>query len=385
MNGDLLLKSARMVLSGEVVDGTIAVAAGKIVAIDHGNTAAVAAGDIDGDLLLPGLVELHTDNFERHLMPRPKVRWPEMPALLGHDAEVAAAGITTVFDALGVGDTDPEAMRSQDMAPVLDALRHAEECAALRAEHRLHVRCELPAANMLELFAPFRGHKRVGLLSLMDHTPGQRQWENIDHARVYYCGKKGWSSEKFERQIRLAVELQDRYVNPHRQSIAEYARTQRIPFASHDDTTPAHVDQAHGEGASISEFPTRTDAASRAKERGLSVIMGAPNVMRGGSHSGNVSALDLARQGLLDILSSDYVPSSLLSAAFRLCSEAEYPLHRAITTVTLNPATSVGLGDRGEIAIGKRADLVQVRPVRDADGRVHPVVRAVWRSGVRVI
>ena len=185
MNGDLLLKSARLVLAGEVVNGTLAVAGGRIVAIDHGNTAVAHAGDLDNDLLIPGLIELHTDNFERHMMPRPKVRWPELPALIGHDAEVAAAGITTVYDALGVGDTDPEAMRSQDMGPVLDSIRHAEESGALRAEHRLHVRCELPAANMRDLFTPFLQNPRVGLISLMDHTPGQRQWENIEHARIY--------------------------------------------------------------------------------------------------------------------------------------------------------------------------------------------------------
>ena len=384
MNGELLLKSAKLVLADEVVNGTLAVAGGRIVAIDHGNTAAPPSGDLDGDLLIPGLIELHTDNFERHMMPRPKVRWPVLPALIGHDAEVAAAGITTVYDALGVGDTDPEAMRSQDMGPVLDAIRHAEESGALRAEHRLHVRCELPAANMRDLFTPFLQNPRVGLISLMDHTPGQRQWENIEHARIYYCGKKGWSLEKFERQVQLAKELQERFVVPHRQWITEYAREQGVPMASHDDTTHDHVDEAHAEGAQISEFPTRIEAAQRAKDKGLSVVMGAPNVMRGGSHSGNVSALDLARHGLLDTLSSDYVPSSLINAAFKLCHEAQFPLPKAIATVTRNPAQSLGLADRGEIAIGKRADLVQVRLIRTGDGHTHPVVKAVWREGVRV-
>ncbi len=385
MNGELLLKSAKLVLADEIIHGTIAVAGGCIAAIDHGGTGVPGAGDLEGDLLVPGLVELHTDNFERHMMPRPKVRWPELPALIGHDAEIAAAGITTVYDALGVGDTDPEAMRSQDMGPVLDTIRHAGESGALRAEHRLHVRCELPAANMRDLFAPFIDDPRVGLISLMDHTPGQRQWENIEHARVYYCGKKGWSLEKFERQVSHAKELQERYVTPHRKWITGYARSRGVPLASHDDTTHDHVDEAHADGARISEFPTRSSAARRAREKGLSVVMGAPNVMRGGSHSGNVSALDLARESLLDTLSSDYVPSSLINAAFRLCDDAQYPLPRAMATVTRNPARSLGLADRGEIAIGLRADLVQVRLIRTADGRNHPVVKAVWRQGQRVV
>lgn len=385
MNGDLVFKQARLVLADEIVRGTLAVAGGTIVAVDHGGTAVPAAADLEDDLLLPGLVELHTDNFERHLMPRPKVRWPELPALFGHDAEVAAAGITTVYDALGVGDADPDAMRAQDMAPVLSALHYAQTHGALRAEHRLHIRCELPAPNTLELFEPFRGDPRVGLISLMDHTPGQRQWENIEQARIYYCGKKGWSDAKFDRQVAQARELQERYVTPHRRWITEYANAQGIALASHDDTLPAHVDEAHAEGVKISEFPTRVTAAQAARARGMSVVMGAPNVVRGGSHSGNVAAMELARLGLLDTLSSDYVPSSLLTAAFRLADEGAYPLPRALATVSRNPARAVGLADRGELAPGMRADLVQVRMLGGAGGRRHPVVQAVWRAGVRVV
>jgi alpha-D-ribose 1-methylphosphonate 5-triphosphate diphosphatase len=338
------------------------------------------AVDLDGDFLIPGLVELHTDNFERHMMPRPKVRWPELPALCGHDAEIAAAGITTVYDALGVGDADPDAMRGQDMAPVLAAIDHASSQGLLRAEHRLHIRLELPAPNTRELFEPFADHPLVGLISLMDHTPGQRQWENIEQARIYYCGKKGWSDAKFERSVAESRDLQDRNVDPNRRYFVEYSRLRGIPLASHDDTRAEHVEQAHGEGAAISEFPTRLEAAKAAREMGMAIVMGAPNVVRGGSHSGNVAAADLARRGLLDALSSDYVPASLLMAAFRLTADAGFSLPRALATVSLNPAHAAGLTDRGEIAPGLRADLVQVHLVGN-----QPVVRAVWREGRRVV
>jgi alpha-D-ribose 1-methylphosphonate 5-triphosphate diphosphatase len=375
---ELVLANGRVVTGGEVARGSVLVRDGRIAAVDSGPHA--RGHDLEGDLLIPGLVELHTDNFERHLMPRPKVHWPELPALFGHDAEVAAAGITTVYDALGVGDADPDAMRGQDMSPVLEALASATRDGLLRAEHRLHVRAELPAPNTLELFEPFRGHPLVGLISLMDHTPGQRQWENIEQARTYYCGKKGWSSEKFERSVRESRELQERYATPHRRFFVEYARGRGIALASHDDTRPDHVEQAHAEGDAISEFPTRVEAAAAARARGLAIVMGAPNVVRGGSHSGNVAAVELARRGLLDSLSSDYVPASLLMAAFRLVREARFDLPRAVATVTLNPAQAAGLGDRGAIAPGLRADLVQVRLVGE-----QPVVRAVWRQGLRVV
>lgn len=378
MSASLVLRNARVVTGGEVVDGSVSVRDGRIASVDQGTAA--RGLDLEGDFLIPGLVELHTDNFERHLMPRPKVRWPELPALFGHDAEVASAGITTVFDALGVGDSDPEAMRGQSMGPVIKAIAHAADQDLLRAEHRLHIRVELPAPNTRELFEPFADHPLVGLVSLMDHTPGQRQWEDLEQARIYYCGKKGWSNEKFARSVSESKAHQERNTVPNRRYFVQYARERGIPLASHDDTRLEHVEQAHAEGAAISEFPTRVEAARAAKERGLSTVMGAPNVVRGGSHSGNVAAAELARLGLLDSLSSDYVPASLLMAAFRLVPEAGFTVPQAVATVSLNPARAAGLLDRGEIAPGLRADLVQVRMAGE-----QPVVRAVWREGVRVV
>ncbi len=379
---ELVVRNARIVLEEEVVVGSLHVRDGRIAAVASGPTA-VAAIDAEGDYLIPGLVELHTDNFERHLMPRPKVHWPELPALVAHDAEIAAAGITTVFDALGVGDADEEAMRGQDLRTVLGALDAAAGEGLLRAEHRLHVRCELPAPNALALFEPFRDHPLVGLISLMDHTPGQRQWESLEQARVYYCGKKGWSDEKFARSVAEARTLQERHAVPQRRFFVDYARRRAIPLASHDDTLAEHVAEAQAEGVSIAEFPTRVGAAAAARASGMSIVVGAPNMVRGGSHSGNVAAVELARHGLLDALSSDYVPASLLMAAFRLVADADYRVPRAIAAVTASPARAVGLHDRGAIAPGLRADLAQIRMLGEPPAQA-PVVRAVWREGRRV-
>jgi len=380
-----VFKNAQLVLPHEVVLGSVSVNQGLITSVDQGPASQADGWDLQGDYLMPGFVEMHTDNFERHLMPRPKVQWAEMPALLAHDAEVAAAGITTVFDALGVGDADPDSLRGSTWDPVIETLDTCAREGLLRADHHLHVRCELPAPNTIDLFAPFHDHPRLSLISLMDHTPGQRQWENIDVARVYYTGKKGWSNEKFERQVQLAGELQARYAAPHRNYFVNYCQTHGIALASHDDTTPAHVQQAHAEGASMSEFPTTLLAARTAHEHGLLNVMGGPNVVRGGSHSGNVAAAELARHGLLDILSSDYVPGSLLSAAMRLVDDEILTLPHAIATVSHNPAQATGLKDRGQISVGLRADLIQVRVVNLPQGKRHAVVRAVWREGQRVL
>jgi alpha-D-ribose 1-methylphosphonate 5-triphosphate diphosphatase len=376
---ELLLTNARLVLAHEIVQGHVLVRDGRIAEIGQGATSCPGALDLGGDWLLPGLVEMHTDNLERHVMPRPKVSFPMQAAVQAHDAEVAAAGITTVLDAIGVGDPYGDGFRSRDQSALLEVLDRLEAADALRADHHVHVRSELPAPNARELFEPFMAHPRLRLVSLMDHTPGQRQWTDIAHARTYYTGKKGWSDAKFEEEVRLAPARQAAHAEPHRRWFADFARTRGVALATHDDTTVAHVDEAHALGAAMSEFPTTLAAARHARALGLATIAGAPNVVRGGSHSGNVSALELARAGVLDALSSDYVPASLLLAAWILRRDAGFSLPEAVAVVSRNPARACGFADRGDIALGLRGDLVRVREV---DGQ--PVVREVFARGRRV-
>ena len=379
-----IFTNAQLVLANEVVRGSVHLEGGHIRSVDTGSSSLPGAIDLEGDYLWPGMVEVHTDNFERHLMPRPAVRWDDAPALLAHDAEIASSGITTVLDALGVGEADPDSVRGSEWDSVLAHVAEFSQRDLLRAEHFLHVRCELPAPNTLSLFEPFKENPLVRMVSLMDHTPGQRQWENIQHAWIYFSGKKGWSQAKFDARVAQAKEDQIRYAQPHRAFFAAYCKAHGITLASHDDTTVAHVEQAYAEGATVSEFPTTVAAAQAAHAHGMVTIMGGPNVVRGGSHSGNVSAIELARLGLMDMLSSDYVPGSLLSATLRLTEVAGLTLPQAVALVTRNPARCIGLHDRGEIAAGLRADLIQVRTVSRAEGRQQGIVRAVWRAGARV-
>ena len=381
----VVFTNAQLVLQDEVVKGSLTSQHGLIQHIDQGLSSVSQAIDLQGDYLIPGLVEVHTDNFERHMMPRPKVRWDDSPALLAHDAEIAAAGITTVLDALGVGDADPDSVRGNDWDKVLNCISDFVDRGVLRADHFLHVRCELPAPNTLELFKPFVGHDLVKMMSVMDHTPGQRQWENIEHAWIYFSGKKGWTKQKFEERVAMAQDAQARYAKPHRAYLTQYCQDNQIALASHDDTTVAHVEEAFAEGATVCEFPTTVAAAQAARARNMLTIMGGPNVVRGGSHSGNVSAIELAKLGLVDILSSDYVPGSLMSATVRLTETTDLSLPQAVALVSRNPAKSIGLHDRGSLEVGLRSDLVQVRMINLPDGRHQPIVRAVWRGGVRVV
>jgi len=381
----VVFTNAQLVLQDEVVKGSLTSQHGLIQHIDQGLSSVLQAIDLQGDYLIPGLVEVHTDNFERHMMPRPKVRWDDSPALLAHDAEIAAAGITTVLDALGVGEADPDSVRGNDWDTVLNCISDFVNRGVLRADHFLHVRCELPAPNTLELFKPFAGHDLVKMISVMDHTPGQRQWENIEHAWIYFSGKKGWTKQKFEERVAMAQDAQARYAKPHRAYLTQYCQDNQIALASHDDTTVAHVEEAFAEGATVCEFPTTVAAAQAARARNMLTIMGGPNVVRGGSHSGNVSAIELAKLGLVDILSSDYVPGSLMSATVRLTETTDLSLPQAVALVSRNPAKSIGLHDRGSLEVGLRSDLVQVRMINLPDGRHQPIVRAVWRGGVRVV
>ena len=373
-----LITNALVAKADEIVLGTVELHEGRFTDVQPGITSLAAAEDWGGDYLFPGLVELHTDNLEKQLEPRPGVRWPALPALLIHDALISSAGITTVLDAMGVGDFDENSVRAQGLQAATEALRHARQRDLLRAEHLLHMRCEIACDNMLEVVTPFLDDPTVRLVSIMDHTPGQRQWMDVQRFRVYTQRNQRWSDEYLEQVVNERQQMQLRNADRNRLGLLDLCRSRHIPLASHDDTVPEHVTEAVANGFVISEFPTTQQAARAAREHGLGIVMGAPNLVRGGSHSGNVSALGLARDDLLDCLSSDYVPHSLLHGAFLLRDLAGWPLAKAVRAVTLAPAQLVQLDDRGEIAPGKRADFVRVR---ELDGV--PVPMMTWREGAR--
>ncbi len=379
MTAETVLTNARMVLADRVVHGALMVRDGVI-----GDIATTGAGtpgeDLGGDYLLPGLVELHTDNLEGHSAPRPGVEWPAIPALIAHDALIAAAGITTVLDALRAGSFEPRTAAA-DPLRLAAALAEIKARGLLRADHLIHLRCELPCPDTIEVAETMARDPNLKLVSVMDHTPGERQFVTIEKFRDYYLGKRIMAADQLELFISERRELRDSHSAKNRTAIVALARRLGLTLASHDDATVEHVEEACAEGVTIAEFPTTAEAAAAAHRAGLKVLMGAPNLIRGGSHSGNISTVAVAANGHLDALSSDYVPGSLLAAAFALPDAAEgIHLPAAIATVTLTPAAAVGLVDRGEIAIGKRADLVQV----NGDHGL-PVVRRVWREGRRVL
>lgn len=374
-----ILTNARLILEDEVVTGTIAFDESGIRSVDQGRSSLPEAIDVQGDYVAPGLVEMHTDNMEKHFMPRPKVFWPNgLAAALVHDAQMAAAGVTTVYDAICAGTPfSAKDYRRTIFNDVMDALHEGLAQSVFRIDHRIHMRCELTSPDLLRDIEPYQDDAIVQLVSLMDHTPGQRQWRDLAHLRTYALGN-GKTEAEFEEDV--AVRQREGQANVARNwsAVVEMFQARGIPIATHDDTTIEHVEAGIASGAVISEFPTTVKAAEAAKQRGLATIAGAPNVVRGGSHSGGVSVAELAEKDLLDGLSSDYVPASLLQAVLKLHDKHGITLPAAMAKVTWKVADILGLKDRGHLKPGLRADIVRFKALGAT-----PVIATVWSQGRR--
>ena len=374
---DQLITNARLLLPDGMANGTLVMRGGRIIDLAEGPTR-LPALDLDGDVLMPGVVDLHTDNLERQVQPRLNARWPSRSALMAHDAQCAAAGVTTVLDALCFGDLGFEPGRMQTRREGIGDLDAMERTGLLKADHFLHLRCELPAPDLMETVEGVADHPRVRMASLMDHSPGVGQYGDLDYFRRTRQAA-GVGAADIEATITHLQGQRERFRRPNRARLLERLAGHAIALASHDDDEPGMVAENAGLGITISEFPTRLDAAEAARRCGMTIIAGAPNLVRGGSHSGNVAAADLLGAGLVDAFASDYVPGSLIEAAF-LAADRGLGLPAAVAMITSRPAEMVGLRDRGSLRPGQRADLVRVH----RHGGL-PIVRQVWRAGDRVI
>lgn len=375
-NAEISLTNASLVLPDAVHRGAVRVVDGRIAEIaDHieGGT------DCGGDYLIPGLVDVHTDHVEKHLIPRMGVIYDYLGALLAQDAQVTGAGVTTVFDSISVGAFMKNPERREILDPLLDALEEGRGAGLFRADHLIHLRCEVVDIATIKLIDANIGRAPVRLVSVMDHTPGDRQIPSVEQ----------WISRS--RDLGTPEELAAEFVHMKKRSetigpkvrdhVVQVARAAGKPLMSHDDRSVEHIRQAVDEGVAISEFPTTLESAHAARAAGMAIVAGAPNYLRGGSQSGNVNVADLLQEGLVDILASDYVPRSMIDAAFRIAEDPDLPqtLPEAIAMVTSAPAKSAGLQDRGAIEVGLSADLARVKR---HDRVAH--VTALWRGGRRI-
>ncbi|MDO9707832.1 alpha-D-ribose 1-methylphosphonate 5-triphosphate diphosphatase [Paracraurococcus lichenis] len=376
---EAVLTHARLVLRDEVVPGTILLRGDRIADVQPGRSHLSSAEDLEGDHLIPGVVDLHTDNLERQVLPRSNARWPSRSAMLAHDAQCAAAGVTTVLDALCLGDLGFDPGRGQTFREGLHDLTELAPAGLFKSEHFLHLRCELPAPDLMPALALAEGNPLVRMVSLMDHSPGVGQYRDVERYKEMRMRQKGLRVADVETRISELLEQRARLRGPQRQAVLARYAPLGIPLASHDDENAAQVAENARDGILISEFPVTMEAAAAAGPLGVQVIAGAPNIVRGGSHSGNVAVTDLVRARAVDALASDYVPAALVEAAWRSVVAGEVTLPQAVAMVTDTPARMVRLHDRGRIEAGLRADLARVGALGGL-----PFVRQVWRGGERV-
>lgn len=379
MTAETILTNAKLVLPNEVLQGTLVLRDGLIADIQPGRSHAAGVLDLEGDHLIPGIVDVHTDNLERQVLPRANARWPSRSAMIAHDAQCVAAGVTTILDALCLGDLGFDTERGQTF---LNGVRDLDELAnlgALKGEHFLHLRCELPARDMPSALDPVADHPRVVMVSLMDHSPGVGQYRDIPRYAAMRKRQTQWTDAQVQARIESLFAQRAELREKQRGWLLDRIRHRNLPLASHDDDTPSEMARNLADGITISEFPVTMEAARAAHDLKVEVIAGAPNIVRGGSHSGNVAAADLVREGLAHAFASDYVPASMLEAAWRAVEAGGITLPQAIAMVTDTPARMARLHNRGRLGTGLKADLVRVRSIGDM-----PLVRGVWRAGERI-
>ncbi|NKE47006.1 alpha-D-ribose 1-methylphosphonate 5-triphosphate diphosphatase [Roseomonas frigidaquae] len=375
---EVILTNAHLVLAGEVLHGTLVIRGDRIAEIQPGRSHAPGAIDLDGDHLIPGIVDVHTDNLERQVQPRATARWPSRSAMLAHDSQTAAAGVTTVLDALCLGDLGFDVGRTQTFVEGVQDLDALTGTGLLKSDHFLHLRCEIPAADMRELVEMAADHKLVRMVSFMDHSPGVGQYRDVERYRQMRI-RNGKTAAQVDQRITELLEQRAKLLEPNRRWLLDRIAYRNLPLASHDDDSPEGIARNAADGITISEFPVTLEAAQAAKKLGVQVIAGAPNIIRGGSHSGNVAVSDLMHDQAVDVLASDYVPPAMVEAAWLAAGQGHTTLPAAIAMITDTAARMAGFTDRGRLEAGLRADLVQIRPHEG-----HAVVRKVWRAGERI-
>ncbi len=375
---ETILTNANLILPDQVLHGTLLIRNGRIAEISEQISHAPSAIDLEGDDVIPGIVDVHTDNLERQVQPRIAARWPSRSAMLAHDAQCAVAGVTTVFDALCLGDLGFDTSRMQTFHDGMADITALAPSGLLKSEHFIHLRCELPAVGMIELVDPVADHPLVTMVSFMDHSPGVGQYANLDRYRAMRI-RSGIAPDKVESRMQELLAQRARLRDPNRQWLLARVRGRHLALLSHDDQLESEIAENFADGIMISEFPVTHEAANAAKARGMQVVAGAPNIVRGGSHSGNVAAIDLVRAGTVDAFASDYVPAALAEAAYLAHAQAGIPLPAAVALITDTPAKMAHLPDRGRLEPTLRADLVRIRRHENT-----PIVRAVWREGERV-
>lgn len=368
------LTNARIILENEILsDGSLLIEDGIISAINPESVSDAEELNLAGQLLMPGMIDLHCDALEKEVEPRPGVHFPLEFACAQADKRNACAGITTVYHSLSFANEELGVRNNQFAAEIARAVHEWHPHGLV--DNRVHCRYEITDETGVPILKELLSERSMHLISMMDHTPGQGQFKNMAAYRDYLTRTYKKTSKEVdaivERKIEAASGAYDRMLE-----LAQAAHLAGISVASHDDDSSERVATMHSIGADISEFPITLEAAKAAKEVGMSTIFGAPNILRGKSQSGSMKAIEAIHEGVADCLCADYTPASLIVAVMRIPELSDLDLPAAVRLVTSNPAKAAKLHDRGSIAVGKRADLIAI----GKPGGL-PQVSDVWVNG----
>lgn len=369
-----LLTHAGVVFQDDVYnDVSVLIEDGIISAIDPANCSGAVEVNLQGRLLMPGLVDLHCDALEKEVEPRPGVNFPVKFACAQADKRNAAAGVTTIYHSLSFANHELGVRNNQFAAELARSVNTWGQFALV--DNRVHLRYEVTDETAVTLLSELLIQGDAHLISFMDHTPGQGQFKSVEAYRSFLMRTYDKTHNEFDEMLKQKL-LSSQGGRERMQNLAALAVQQGVAIASHDDDTPEKIGMVKALGATISEFPINLETALAAKASGLHTLFGAPNVLRGKSQSGSMRALDAVMHGVADCLCGDYSPAALLPAALKLPSLTDIDVCEAVALVTSNPARAAGLHDRGNIAVGQRADLIAVRWFDD-----FPHVERVWSRG----
>lgn len=367
-----ILTNAVFVLPAKSLAGSLVIEDGRITEIAPERHFAEGL-DLQGRLLVPGIIDIHTDYIEKEIAPRPDAKFPLELALHYMDLRAISCGVTTVLSAARVSHERAGILGTWTGDGLEQGRAYESFLGRTKARHLIHVRWDTSFEPAGDALAELLKLRSIGNLVYNENIPGERQFRDLEGLIQRQATRLGITVEESRARMDERIARARSINNRHE---VKAALSGKIPIGSHDDTTVEHVIQAHDAGATLSEMPCTIEAARKAKELGMMVCMGAPNYYRGGSHCGNLSCVDALAEGLVDILCSDYHFPSLLASALRMMEQGIAPWD-AMNLISLHPAQYLRLdAETGSIEVGKRADLVAVEPRRDFGAVSH-----VWVEG----
>jgi alpha-D-ribose 1-methylphosphonate 5-triphosphate diphosphatase len=351
-----IIRSANVLIDGKFQGADIVIQGEKITAVCPYKSVDIAI-DLGERRIVPGFVDLHGDAIEKELEPRPGAKFPTKMAVIELDKKLSMAGVTSMYHAIGFNDEELSKGRGTEQSKELIEEIYQANKSHLGVDNLVHVRFEITSESSLETIKNLISKKKVDMLSIMDHSPGQGQFKTMEAWKKYHLSAYSIDDADVEEYIEKKLSKDKVGIV---EDLVKFGLENDIPVLSHDDDCEDKLNTLKALGVSFSEFPLSIEVAQKAKDLGISTGMGAPNVVRGGSQSGNIAAKELIKKGVCDYLCSDYHPASLLLSPYRLKEDVNLELEKGFAMISSTPARLANLQDRGEIQEGKLADIVVI-------------------------